>query len=260
MATKTKLSPSLKLFSPAKVNLFFRVLSKRVDGYHEIASLMQKTDFGDTLSFSLSEKSQYTCTEPSLGFDQSNLIIKAIDLFKKETGKEFELDVHLDKQIPMGAGLGGGSSNAATTLDALNQLLDVKLSKKDLMTLGAKLGADVPFFFSDGCAYCTGIGEIIEEIKRQPLYFEVKKPKDLSLSTPLVYKHCKPNAVSNIDPNTLLDLYQKDIDSFVSSLVNDLESPAFQLEKKLRLFKQSLFDQGCKQVVMTGSGTAFVCF
>ncbi|PCI94785.1 4-(cytidine 5'-diphospho)-2-C-methyl-D-erythritol kinase [Candidatus Aerophobetes bacterium] len=250
----------LKLFSPAKVNLFFRVLKKRSDGYHEIASLMQAIDFGDTLSFSLSNKDAFTCSDPSLPMDRSNLIVKAINLFKRQTGKKFSLKLHLDKKIPMGAGLGGGSSNAATTLHALDRLLKTNLTTDALIKMGEMLGADVPFFFSKGTAYCTGIGEILEDIVCKPMNFILAKPKALSLSTPLVYKNCKIDAVSKTSPSFFRKRYTEDFFNFIQVLVNDLEYPAFKLEKTLFRFKKELEELGFNKVIMTGSGTAFMCF
>ncbi len=112
----------MKLFSPAKLNLFLRVLSKRKDGYHEIASLFQAIDFGDILTFALSDKDKLTSSDPSIPHDRSNLIFQAADQFRRQTGLHFGLEVDLEKKIPTQSGLGGGSSNAATTLWALNEL------------------------------------------------------------------------------------------------------------------------------------------
>ncbi|MCH9630928.1 MAG: 4-diphosphocytidyl-2-C-methyl-D-erythritol kinase [Chlamydiia bacterium] len=256
----TKSNYDLKLFSPAKVNLFFRVLKKRSDGYHEIASLMQAVDFGDTLSLSLSLEDVFTCSDKALPMDKSNLIVKAIDLFKEQTGKSFSISLHLDKRIPMGAGLGGGSSNAATTLYALDKLLNTKLSTDTLKKMGKQLGADVPFFFSKGTAYCTGIGEVLEDIDCIPVNFTLAKPSKLSLSTPLVYKHCKIDAVSSVDPSILMKKFRVDFTGFMKELVNDLEYPAFKLENSLLQFKKELKQVGFNKVVMTGSGTTFMCF
>src|ERR1700733_15970617 len=112
----------LTLLSPAKLNLFLRIVRRRPDGYHDLASLFQTVSLADTLHFSLSERDQLTCTDPALLTDHTNLVLKAVDLFRKKTGLSFGLKIHLEKHIPYQSGLGGGSSNAATTLWALNQL------------------------------------------------------------------------------------------------------------------------------------------
>src|SRR5262249_13981075 len=106
----------LTLLSPAKINLFLRILGKRPDGYHELASLFQAIDLADTIHFSLSDADHLTCTDPAIPVDRSNLIWKSVNLFRRKTGLNFHLKIHLEKKIPHQAGLGGGSSNAATTL------------------------------------------------------------------------------------------------------------------------------------------------
>lgn len=152
------------LFSPAKINLFFRVLKKRDDGYHEIASLYQAIDLGDTLNITLNECDELSCSDPSLQTDESNLVLKAAALFRKKTALALYIKVHLHKQIPIQAGLGGGSSNAATTLWALNKLANCPASFQDLALWSCELGSDVAFFFSKGAAYCTGRGELFSSL------------------------------------------------------------------------------------------------
>lgn len=252
----------LQVFSPAKVNLFFKVMRKRDDGYHEIASLMQALDFGDTLFFSLldeKKKDEFISSEPSLAFEESNLIYKAAQLFKKETNKQFSLCIKLDKKIPIGAGLGGGSSNAAATLYALDRLLKTNLPSKTLQDMGKKLGADVPFFFSSGTAFCTGIGEILEDVTFKEFSFWLAKPIDLSVATPLVYKHHKVLSQEK-GPEEFMHAFHSSLNRFISLTENDLEQSAFSLVPKLQEIKQQLFALGFTQVVMTGSGSAFLCF
>lgn len=247
----------ITLFSPAKINLFFRVLNKRKDGYHDIASLIQAISFGDTLSISLKEESSstFSCNEETLVFDEKNLIYKAIELFKKNTHLRFNVDINLDKQIPMQAGLGGGSSNAATTLYALNKLLKTDLSDAVLAEWGSSLGADVPCFFSLGRVFCEGIGEKLTLIEERKESYWIAKPRNLDLSTPSVYEQCNPLQSSTLDPKGLLEAFQNKQISFI----NDLEKAAFSLLPTLKSFKQSCFDLGFKYVMMTGSGTAFIC-
>lgn len=231
----------MRLFSPAKLNLFFRVLKKRPDGYHEIESLYQAIDLGDYLTFSIG-KEQLTCTDPTLPCDQSNLILKAANLFRKKSGLEFGLQVHLEKNIPIQAGLGGGSSNAATTLWALNVLTGANVGVEKLKEWGAELGSDVSFFFSGGTAFCRGRGEIIEEMEPLPrLQGYLAKPP-VGLSTPAVYQR------------VALPLPLSD-----QAFFNDLEPAAFSLMPELAELKDALYGMGFEQVTMTGSGTAFFC-
>ena len=242
----------MRFFSPAKVNLFFRVLRKRSDGYHEIASLYQAIDLGDWITFCPSDHDELTCSPPTLPCDETNLISKARALFRTHINLP-PVHIHLEKQIPMQAGLGGGSSNAATTLWALNQLTNTPLSTEQLMTLGSFLGSDVPFFFSSGTAFCTGRGEIIAPFSLSPVQGMVEKPP-YGLSTPEVYRNVRVDKLPLTDVEEVLRSFR---DGHLH-LFNDLEYSAFQLEPRLRAFKEELLSQ-FKTVSMTGSGTAFFC-
>ncbi len=232
----------LRLKSAAKLNLFFRVLKKRSDGYHEIASLYQAIDLFDTLTFSRSDSDQFSCSFPELE-TENNLVLRALKLFRDRFSLP-GIKIHLEKKIPLQAGLGGGSSNAATTLWALNELSNRPASLKDLTLMGALLGSDVPFFFSSGTAYCTGRGEILEPfILPSPIHGWIAKPP-FGLSTPLVYQETK---VEELVPDSSL-------------FYNDLTPAAFRLEPRLQEFEKSLLNRGFETVSMTGSGTAFFCF
>lgn len=231
--------------SPAKLNLFFRVVSKRPDGYHNIASLFQAVDLCDRLFFTPSSHDLLTCTDPSIPCDASNLVSKALNLFRSWFPIP-PVSIHIEKRIPTQAGFGGGSSNAATTLWALNQLHGSPATLSQLIEMGSQIGSDVAFFFSSGTAYCTGRGEILEPRSLpSPLKGWLAKPS-YGLSTPLVYRHTRLEALPSRDLSALY--------------YNDLEIPAFQLEPRLIALKQSLIDQGYAHVTMTGSGTAFFFF
>lgn len=235
----------MEAFSPAKLNLFFRVVSKRPDGYHNIASLFQAVDLCDRLFFSPTPRDLLTCTDPSIPCDTSNLVSKALALFRSRFPIP-PISIHIEKHIPIEAGLGGGSSNAATTLWALNELHGCPASLSELIQMGSQIGSDVAFFFSSGTAYCTGRGEILEpRILPAPLQGWLAKPT-YGLSTPLVYRHTRLEELPFRDPSALY--------------YNDLEVPAFQLEPRLIALKQTLIDRGYSNVTMTGSGTAFFFF
>lgn len=249
------------LFSPAKLNLFFRVLHKRDDGFHEIASLFQAIDLGDTLEFALSKKDHLSCNDPSLDLGPENLICKAIELFRKKTGlANFHLQCHLTKRIPTQAGIGGGSSNAASTLYACNELSGEPVSLSELKAWSSDLGSDVPFFFSSGTAYCTGRGEKIEEIDvphdaifRVPCY--LAKPQ-FGLSTGEVYKVCNPSSLALRNPRQSLDSFQRGVPEWY----NDLESAASHVSSEFQKYMESLRSCGFSRVVLTGSGSGAFCF
>lgn len=246
---------SLKLFSCAKLNLFFAILAKRKDQFHEIASLMQAIDLCDELEFTLSEQDELISSCSSIS-NTDNLVFKALNLFREYTQKKFFVKIYLEKKIPLGAGLGGGSSNAATALWALNQLTDYPLSQEEMLLLGSQIGSDVNFFLSNGTAYSTSRGEVIQNLPSLPqedLY--VIKPH-FSLATPQVY--AKVN-LKEIDPR---EPPHKILDQFYANkpcYFNDLEKAAFQIEPSMVSLKKRLLDVGFRTVTMTGSGSAFFC-
>lgn len=245
----------ISLSSPAKINLFLRILKKRSDGYHELASLFQAIDLSDRLHFTLSQTDKLTCTDNTLPTDQSNLITKAVQLFRRKTNIKDCLNIHLEKNIPQQAGLGGGSSNAATTLWAFNQLCGKPASEGDLAKWGAEIGSDVPFFLSHGTAYCTGRGEQIFPIKPlENINLWIVKPYQ-GLSTPLVYKTLNVELLPQRNPIEAL----KNFFDNHSTYFNDLEAPAFTLIPDLFELKSNLLSTGFSTVMMSGSGTSFFC-
>lgn len=231
-------------FSPAKVNLFLRVLGKRPDGYHELYTRMQAVDLFDELTIKVSHgQDTLSISDLSLPTDATNLILKATALFRQKTGLKSFFEVHCLKRIPHQAGFGGGSSNASTTLFACNQLTGSKISNDELQAWSAELGSDCPFFFSTGSALCKGRGERIENISLcSNEEFYICKPKE-SLSTAAVFKAYEGKS------------QQEDLDDL---FINDLEKPAFSICSELENYKCALQVQ-FKDVVMSGSGTGFIC-
>jgi len=212
---------------------------------------MQALSLGDRLFIEKSASDALTCSDLSLPCDKTNLVIKALHLFRKKTGLSFPVRIHLEKQIPQEAGLGGGSSNFATTLWGLKELSGQSISTKELMKWAGEVSSDAPFFFSSGRAFCQGRGEKVTSLKPvTPKALWLVKPP-ASLSTPRVYAHAVPNGCSNEDPHLLMK---------ESRYVNDLEAAAFHLKPELKTLKAALFASGFKTALMTGSGTTFFCF
>lgn len=173
------------LFSPAKLNLFLHVLRRRDDGYHDLQTLFQLLDFGDELEIShdssgaLALHLSATSTIQSVPMDD-NLILQAARLLKQHSGTEsLGADIRLSKHIPAGAGLGGGSSNAAMALKGLNQLWQCGLNEDELANLGLKLGADVPVFIRGKSAWAEGVGEQLEPVEIDPAWYLVITPDSL---------------------------------------------------------------------------------
>lgn len=203
----------------------------------------------DRLFFSFADTDSITCTDPSIPCDETNLVSKALTLFRNRFPTP-PIKIHIEKNIPIQAGLGGGSSNAATTLKALNQLLGNPATTAELIEIGAPIGSDVAFFFSSGTAYCTGRGEILAPFTLPaPLSGWLAKPT-YGLSTPLVYKNTRIEELPPRDPLDALKNYPQ--------FYNDLEIPSFRLEPRLPILCKQLL-QSFSTVTMTGSGTTFFC-
>ncbi|KAJ4767230.1 4-diphosphocytidyl-2-C-methyl-D-erythritol kinase [Rhynchospora pubera] len=255
----------LTLFSPCKINVFLRITGKREDGYHDLASLFHVISLGDTIKFSLSPtktKDRLSTNVPGVPLDERNLIIKALNLYRKKTGTDNFFWIHLDKKVPTGAGLGGGSSNAATALWAANQFSGCIASEDDLQEWSAEIGSDIPFFFSHGAAYCTGRGEVVEDIPRAlppNLPMVLVKPKE-ECSTAEVYKRFRLEQTSSTDPSMLLkQITENGISQDVC--INDLEPPAFEVLPSLKRLKKRIIaaSRGDYQAVfMSGSGSTIV--
>jgi len=169
--------PSLTVPAPAKLNLFLHVTGRRADGYHTIESLMVLLDFGDTLTLSHREDAGIVLTHPLPGVPaESDLTYRAARLLQAHAGVTRGATIALDKRIPLGAGLGGGSSDAASVLLALNRLWNLDLSRDELMRLGLQLGADVPFFIFGSNAHVTGIGNVLRPVSLPRLAYLIEVP------------------------------------------------------------------------------------
>ncbi len=179
---------SLRLESPAKVNLRLEILKKREDGYHELRTIFQKISLHDTLRFSLRKKGGVSISAdyPKLPVGKKNLVYRAAQSMLKVSGYKGGVDIEIEKRIPLGAGLGGGSSNAATTLSALSRLLEMGLPKRELMRMGLEIGADVPFFFLKGSAIASGIGERLKRVELPDLWYVLIYP-NFEVSTRWAY-------------------------------------------------------------------------
>ncbi|WOK96796.1 4-diphosphocytidyl-2-C-methyl-D-erythritol kinase, chloroplastic [Canna indica] len=255
----------LSLFSPCKINVFLRITGKREDGFHDLASLFHVISLGDNIKFSLSPtktKDRLSANVAGVPLDERNLIIKALNLYRKKTGTDNFFWIHLDKKVPTGAGLGGGSSNAATALWAANQFSGCLATEKELQEWSSEIGSDVPFFFSHGAAYCTGRGEVVKNIPR-PLPLDLPmvliKPQE-ACSTADVYKRFRLDQTSSVDPLVLLsEITQNGISQDVC--INDLEPPAFEVLPSLKRLKKRVLAASRGEynaVLMSGSGSTIV--
>jgi 4-diphosphocytidyl-2-C-methyl-D-erythritol kinase len=249
----------LHLESPAKVNLRIEILKKREDGYHEIETILQKISLHDTLHFSLKKEKGVTITtdHPSLPVGKDNLVYKAVQSMLKVSGYNGGVHIQIEKRIPIGAGLGGGSSDAATTLKALNQLLKLRVSKRRLIEMGLEIGADVPFFFLEGAAMGSGIGERLKKVELPALWFVLIYP-NFEVSTRWAYQNF---VLTNQRIHFNLQKFTKTPEGISRILLNHLEEVVSKKYPQIDIMKKILFSAGAMGTLMTGSGpTVFGIF
>ncbi|NLN60840.1 MAG: 4-(cytidine 5'-diphospho)-2-C-methyl-D-erythritol kinase [Deltaproteobacteria bacterium] len=239
--------------SPSKINLHLRVLRKRPDGYHDIATLMQKISLQDTMVFSSREEGvEITCPGFPQLENEDNIVFRAVKALFCDVAYQGGVGIVLHKRIPVGAGLGGGSSNAATTLVALNDMLRFDLSREALMAIGARLGADVPFFIYGNRAWAFGIGDRLESAADlPPLWFVLVNPR-FELSTAQVYSGLNLT-LTNTPINYSIPRFST-IGDLVEGLQNDLEKVSLALCPALKGLKGRLMGLGARGALMSGSG------
>jgi 4-diphosphocytidyl-2-C-methyl-D-erythritol kinase len=250
---------SFHLQSPAKVNLRLEILKRREDGYHELRTVFQKISLHDTLHFSLRKEKGVSirANHPRLPLGKKNLVYKAAQSIFKICGYRGGVHIKIEKRIPLGAGLGGGSSNAATTLMALNKLLGINLSQKELMEMGLGIGADVPFFFLEGAAIGSGIGERLRKEELPSLWYVLIYP-DFEVSTRWAYKHF---VLTNQPFHFNLHKFLKTPEGISRILLNHLEEVVSKRYPHINLMKEWLLSAGAFGALMTGSGpTVFGLF
>jgi 4-diphosphocytidyl-2-C-methyl-D-erythritol kinase len=250
------ISKGIKILAPAKVNLFLEILGKRADGYHEIRSLMQPIRLFDTLWIEAgSNGPEIHCPNHPELENESNLALRAIHLLEKELNRALPFSVRLIKKIPIGGGLGGGSSDSAAVLTGINQLLGEPVRPERLQTLAAQIGSDVPFFLSGETALALGRGERIEPWPAFSSWWYVLIYPGFSISTSWAYNHVKfPLTRGEKSINIERLKAGKDI-SRKEGLKNDLEEvvrPFFPIVEKI---KKALLEQGAFQALMSGSGS-----
>jgi 4-diphosphocytidyl-2-C-methyl-D-erythritol kinase len=246
--------------SPAKVNLHLRVLRRREDGYHDILSLMQRISLSDEMTFAPRAGGiLLRCPDSALPNDEGNIIYRAAAAFYARTGIPPGIEITIRKRIPIAAGLGGGSSNAATTLMTLNEVSDHPLTREELMQAGAGLGADVPFFLFGNAAWASGIGDrLVPAPPLPPLWFVLLNP-GFAVSTKMVYRELNLGLTNGSINYSIPRFYT--VDDVIGGLTNDLEKVTLRQHPVLGHFKTLLLENGARGALMSGSGpTVFGLF
>jgi 4-diphosphocytidyl-2-C-methyl-D-erythritol kinase len=264
-----QLSPSeITVFAPAKINVILRILGRRPDGFHNLWSIMQTVALEDDVQIRLRadrQDIQLRCDATQLAADQSNLVYRAATEVLARAQQSIGLDIELRKRIPMGAGLGGGSSDAAATIIGLNHLLRLEWSPTQMADVGQLLGSDVPFFLFAPSAFVAGRGETVRPVVVEGTRWIVLVNPGFGVNTKWAYQELAATRTAV----TPLSLVQREIDrqsrvswaQLIAAAENDFEAPVFATHGKLREIKRSLQAHGAEIALLSGSGaTVFGVF
>lgn len=252
--TQTAMSPALTLPAPAKLNLFLHITDRRADGYHLLQTVFQFLDVADTLHFSLRRDSLITLAPALAGVAaEDNLVVKAARLLQAETGCTLGTDIVLEKRLPMGGGIGGGSSDAATTMLGLNRLWQLGLSIEELAVLGLRLGADVPVFVQGQAAWAEGVGEHLMPVEIPEPWYLVLTP-NAHVSTAEVFNHA---ALTRHTPAITLAAFLGG--GLSLSLANDCENVVRKLSPEVDAALIWLAQHGPARMTGTGACCFLAC-
>jgi 4-diphosphocytidyl-2-C-methyl-D-erythritol kinase len=246
----------------AKINLGLRVAGRRADGFHEISTVFQTVTLHDKLNFETRPDDgvlELSCSDPDIPVDESNLVLRAAFALRERFGVRRGARVVLEKVIPAGGGLGGGSSDAATTLLALARLWEIETGVRELTEIGARLGADVPFFLTGGTALGTGTGTDIRPLEDVPKMHLLVVAPGVGVSTAKAYKALGAPALTK--PYTVANLFvsrtEADFpDSLCDVMSNDFEAVVVRLYPEIGRVRDAITETGARRVMLSGSGSS----
>jgi 4-diphosphocytidyl-2-C-methyl-D-erythritol kinase len=247
----------MKIKSPAKINLGLRILGKRKDGFHEIETVMQMIDLCDDIVISKKDKGiTVFCNDSSL-CGEKNLAYRAAEMIKEKSRRIDGVDITIKKNIPVGAGLGGGSSNAASVLLGLNKIWELGYSQEELMEMAGVLGSDVPFFIDGPAAIAKGRGEILHSLEKPEKMYLLLVIPPVAISTKWAYKNINLKLTNRGNEGNLnqfnLSKIKTDIQRF---LLNDLEEVVTKRLPEISEIKEKLISLGSTGASMSGSGSS----
>lgn len=243
----------------AKINWLLKVLGKRPDGFHELCTVFQTVSICDQITFSPADELTFTCSDPRIPSDRTNLVLRAADALRMRFTIPSGAAIHLEKHIPSPGGLGGGSSNAAVALIGLSRLWGLQIGCRELQAVGAELGSDVPFFFTGGTALGTGRGETIAPLPDIDEEFMVVVTPGEAVSTSEAFSRLGAGGLTNTDPKRILQICRFDAESpdlRCSALENDFETSVFAVHPEIRRVKETLLRLGASNALMSGSGAS----
>lgn len=252
------------LESYGKINLFLDVLYKREDNYHELRTVMQEIKLSDTIEIEEINKGiEIQCNNKDLPLGKENLVYRAWEEMKKVLGEDRGVKIYIDKRIPIASGLAGGSSNAAQVLKGLNQLWELNLSQKELMDIGLKIGADVPFCIMGGTAYAKGVGEELRGLKSFSNKMILLANPEIPISTVNVYNNLDLNTKKkDVDVKQIIQYIEEDnLKALSKNMYNIMEELVMKKYPIIAEIKEDMLESGALGSLMSGSGaTVFGIF
>jgi 4-diphosphocytidyl-2-C-methyl-D-erythritol kinase len=240
--------------SKAKINLGLNIVSKRSDGFHNLETIFYPLKLSDELSISKSDKFSFQTNNKILIEDNNNLIIRAKDALENLLGTELHVNIYLKKNIPIGAGLGGGSSNAAATLLALTKLFNLKIQQNDLLDIALELGSDVPYFLNPVSAFAESRGEIITPINLKINEYLLTVNPGIHISTKWAFGRITPKK-TKISLKFFVEKDKIEIEDLISIATNDFEKIVFEHFLKVKEIKDKMMELGAIISMMTGTGS-----
>jgi len=241
-------------FSPCKINLGLSILAKRADGFHALETVFYPVALHDIVEVVPAKLFTFSHTGISIpGEVSNNLCVKAYHLLKADFPEMGAIKIHLHKNIPMGAGLGGGSGDGTTVLTLLNQLFELKLTQKQLLDYAAALGSDCPFFIFNEACHATGRGEILEPTSIDLSNYTIALiHPGIHIATSWAFQQLSPC----VKEKSILNIIKQPIETWKAELINDFEAPVFKAHPTLEAFKNNLYEQGAVYASMSGSGSS----
>jgi len=241
-------------FSPCKINLGLSILEKRADGFHALETVFYPVALHDIVELVPAKLFAFTHTGISIpGEATNNLCFKAYQLLKADYPHIGDVKIHLHKNIPMGAGLGGGSADGTTVLILLNQLFELKLTQKQLLDYAAQLGSDCPFFVFNEACHATGRGEILAPISIDLSNYTIALiHPGIHIATSWAFQQLSPC----VKEKSILNIIKQPMNTWKSELINDFEAPVFKANPILEKIKNNLYNQGAIYASMSGSGSS----
>ena len=240
--------------SPAKINLGLNVVRKREDGYHDLETVFLPILLSDKITYTKSDRLEIKTNSEVLNKLNTNLVIKAINLLEEQTNRKIDLDIYIEKMIPIAGGLGGGSSNAAITLKTVNKIFELGLKLEDLSRLALVLGSDVPYFLNPVSTFAESRGEILQSLNLELPYPILIVNPGIKIETTWAFKKIKPSKPNNSLRN-MLNINLTDLEYLKENVLNDFEEVVFKEFPEIRDIKERLYKQGAQFVLMSGTGS-----